>query len=88
MSYESQDLEQEILSALFRFLERFPSKAEQLTAQTSLTADLTLDSVSMMELLVEIEDHFDVGMPLNAMANVHTVQDLANQIKPLLENRP
>ncbi|PIV77356.1 MAG: phosphopantetheine-binding protein [Rhodobacteraceae bacterium CG17_big_fil_post_rev_8_21_14_2_50_63_15] len=87
MSYESQDIEQEILSTLFRFLARFPSKAEKLTAQTSLTADLTLDSVSMMELLVEIEDHFDVGMPLNAMANVHTVQDLADQIKSLLENR-
>lgn len=87
MSSDTPNREQEILSALFGFLARFPRKSGSLTAQTSLTADLSLDSVAMMELMVEIEDHFDVGLPLNAMANVTTVQDLADQIAKLLEDR-
>lgn len=88
MSSDSPDLDHEILPALFGFLARFPNKSQSLTAQTSLTADLSLDSVAMMELMVEIEDHFDIGLPLNAMANVATVQDLADQIRKLLESRP
>jgi len=39
-------------------------------------------------LLMEVEDTFDVSFPLNMMANVNTVQDLADQIKQLVENRP
>lgn len=79
---------QEILQTLFGFLERFPTKSGRLSEKTDLSADLSLDSVAMMELLVEIEDHFDIGLPLNMMADVRTVQDLADQIKRLLETRP
>jgi len=75
---------QEILDMLLGALARFPTKSGKLTAETSLTEDLSLDSVAMMELLVEIEDHFDVGLPLNMMADVSTVQDLADRITHLI----
>ncbi len=76
---------QDILPTLFGFLERFPAKSGPLGAQTHLVADLNLDSVSLMELLVEIEDHYDISLPLNAMADVETVQDLADKIGTLTE---
>jgi len=75
-----------ILPVLFGFLERFPAKSGPLTPETHLVADLNLDSVSMMELLVEIEDHYDIGLPLNTMADVNTVQDLADKIAALTED--
>ena len=86
MSSEPKDLDQDILETLLGSLERFPTKSGELTAQTDLSADLSLDSVSMMEILVEIEDHYDISLPLNMMANVNTVQDLVDQIKPLVES--
>ncbi|MGX0976468.1 acyl carrier protein [Roseovarius sp. MBR-51] len=84
MSHETQDLEQEILDVLFERLSKFPVKSGELTAQTSLVADMSLDSVNMMELLMEVEDTFDISFPLNMMANVDTVQNLADQIKLLV----
>ncbi|MEI4233335.1 acyl carrier protein [Roseovarius sp. D22-M7] len=86
MSSEPGNREQEILETLLGFLERFPTKSGTLTAQTDLSADLSLDSVSMMEILVEVEDAYDISLPLNMMANVSTVQDLVDQIKPLVES--
>lgn len=87
MSSEPQDPHPEILQALFGYLERFPTKVTTLTAQTDLAADLNLDSVNMMELLMQIEDDFDLSLPLNRMANVNTVQDLADLVTQLVEER-
>ena len=87
MSDETAIQDEEILQVLFQALSRFPTKTGALTAQTSLTADLSLDSVSMMEVLVEVEDHFDIGLPLNRMANVSTIQDLADLIRTNLGTR-
>lgn len=87
MPHETQDLDREIMQTLLQRLARFPTKSAELTAQTDLSADMNIDSINMMELLMEVEDNFDVSFPLNMMANVNTVQDLADQIKHLVENR-
>lgn len=87
MSSETKDLYQEILQTLFQLLDRFPTKNIELNEQTNLVADMGLDSINVMELLTEIEDHFDVIVPLNVMADVSTVQDLANQVKRLAEDK-
>jgi acyl carrier protein len=86
MSSDATDLDTDILTTLLGFLERFPTKSCELTAQTDLSADLSLDSVSMMEVLVEVEDHYDISLPLNMVANVNTVQDLVDEIRPLVES--
>ncbi|HDP89558.1 MAG TPA: acyl carrier protein [Thioalkalivibrio sp.] len=85
MSSEIKDQYQEILQTLFHLLERFPAKDIELNEQTNLVADMGLDSINVMELLQEIEDRFDVIVPLNVMADVSTVQDLATQVKRLVE---
>ena len=45
--------------------------------------DLDLDSVKVMELMMEIEDFFDISVPLNTLPNVQTVTDLVIEIKKL-----
>ena len=87
MSHETQDLDKEIMRTLLERLSRFPNKTGEFTAQTDLSADVKIDSIDMMELLMEVEDTFDVSFPLNMMAKVNTVQDLADQIKQLVEGR-
>jgi acyl carrier protein len=88
MSHEPQDIDTEIMQMLRERLARFSTRAGEVTAQTDLAADMTIDSVNMMELLMEVEDTYDVSFPLNMMASVNTVQDLADQIRKLIENRP
>jgi acyl carrier protein len=44
---------------------------------TELTGELALDSLKVMDLVLAIEDHFDISVPINELANVRTVGDLA-----------
>ena len=44
---------------------------------TELTGQLALDSLKVMDLVVAVEDQFDISVPINALAEVKTVGDLA-----------
>lgn len=83
----SSDTPDAIIETLYGFLERFPKSAGNLGPDTKLADDLSLDSVNLMELLVEIEDHYDIGLPLNMMADITTIRELANKISQLVEDR-
>lgn len=48
---------------------------------TELTGELALDSLKVMDLLMAVEDEFDVSVPINMLADVKTVGDLAVQIQ-------
>lgn len=49
--------------------------------QTDLIDELQLDSVKVLDLVLEIEDEFDVTVPMNALADVRTLGDLARVIQ-------
>ena len=72
---------QEILTELYAVLEPFVSEGEELGEDTALVSDLELDSLRMMDLLPQLEDLFDVSIPLNVLPDVITVKDLALQIE-------
>jgi acyl carrier protein len=48
-----------------------------LTENSDLMADLGLNSVKVMDLLLNIEDHFDISIPLSELPDVRTVKDFA-----------
>ena len=48
-------------------------------------ADLGLDSLKVMTLVEEVEDYFDISIPLNILANVRTIKDFAIQLQQLTE---
>ena len=43
----------------------------------------TLTSLQVMELIEQIEDHFDMSIPLNILPDIRTVHDLATQLEKL-----
>jgi acyl carrier protein len=53
-------------------------------ADTQLTGELELDSLKVMDLVLAVEDEFDISIPINALADVKTVGDLAVQIQKAL----
>lgn len=66
----------DILLALCELLEPYNKLGKPLTSDTLLTSDLEIDSVDMMNLTMEVEDHFNVDIPINALAEVNTIGDL------------
>jgi acyl carrier protein len=57
---------------------------KSVTRDTDLVADLGLDSLQVMELLMEMEDAFDISIPVNVMADVRTVGELAGAVQVLI----
>ena len=48
-----------------------------------ITVDAGLDSVSIMDVVLELEDEFDITIPLDSLADVRTVSDLAEVVARL-----
>ena len=51
---------------------------------TDLISDLEFDSLKVMNLMEDIEDRYDISVPLNVLADIRTVKDLAVQLQNLV----
>ena len=56
----------------------------EIDAQTDLISDLEFDSLKVMNLMEDIEDHFDISVPLNILPDIRSVEDLAVQLQRLV----
>jgi acyl carrier protein len=56
-----------------------------LTENSDLMTDLGLNSVKVMDLLLNIEDSFDVSIPLSELPDVRTVKDFALLLQKITE---
>jgi len=59
----------------------------QVSGQTRIARDLGLDSVAVMDFVMDIEDHFDISIPLDRIAEVETVDDLRRAVEELLKEK-
>ncbi len=73
----------EILSELCAILSPYAKKELTLDEGTELLADIGLDSLQVMQILLEVEDRFDISIPLNIIPDVRTVKDFALQLERL-----
>jgi acyl carrier protein len=58
------------------------------TLSSDLVADLGFDSLQVLEVIAELEDRFDVSIPLNDVPATRTVAQVVAQVARLVEERP
>jgi len=51
---------------------------------SELMADLGFDSLQVLELVGELEDHFDIAVPLNSLTHIRTVAQIAAEAQRLV----
>src|SRR3546814_5526920 len=51
-----------------------------ITRQTHITTDLEIDSVAVLDLIMEIEDEYGVSFPMNLISEIRTVGNLVEAI--------
>jgi acyl carrier protein len=76
--------ERELFEQVVAILEPSVKDGVVITEDTDLVDDLALDSLEVMEILLDIEDHFDIFVPINILPSVRTVRDVILQIRKLL----
>ena len=79
---------EEILEKVISELSALTATDANLTENSELVTELGLDSFKVLDLLMDIEDEFDISMPVNLLADVHTVKDLAERIHAVINTEP
>lgn len=70
----------DVLQRLHHHLRQLVTPDVEITPEMDLINQLAIDSVKLLNLIMEIEDEFDISVPINALADVQTVQELASLI--------
>ncbi len=71
----------EIIEKINNFLvEEFELEADQLVPEAQLKADLGIDSLDFVDIIVIIEKNFGFKVKAEEMANVRTLQDFYNYV--------
>ncbi len=61
--------------------EQFDEDEEKITTDTVLTDDLGADSLDLADVLMAIEDEFEVEIPDEDIENIKTVGDIVDYIE-------
>ena len=51
--------------------------------QTEIVGGLGLDSVAILDFIMDVEDKFDISIPLDRVAEVQTIAELSRAIEAL-----
>ena len=68
----------------------FPAVVEngvEIKPDSDLVNDLGLESIKVMDLLMMLEDRFDISIPINILLDVKTPAQLMETLLPWLENK-
>lgn len=75
----------DIVPILVNLLRPFNPDDKLLVESTDIPAELNIDSVGVLDFIMEVEDHFDIEIPMNAVANIRTIGELAAFVQSRLK---
>jgi acyl carrier protein len=77
----------EVMAEICRQLEPFQTEdGRPIMGATVISKDLSIDSLAVMDMVMDLEDQFDVSIPMNVVAEIQTVDELADTILALSAN--
>jgi acyl carrier protein len=75
---------QSILEKIYELLDPLVEDGTGIQEETDFVSDLGFDSLKVMKLVEQIEDHYDISIPLNILPDVRTIKDFALQLEKLV----
>jgi acyl carrier protein len=79
--------EKEIMDAVCELLQQHNPRNIRLRPETKITSELNIDSVEVMDLVMEIEQKFDIDIPISMLSDVETIGDLARVVAARVRDR-
>ncbi len=61
-------------------IEPLNEKGVTLSRETDLIADLEIDSVAVLDMVMDIEDFYDISIPVNTISETKTIGELVDAI--------
>jgi acyl carrier protein len=76
-----------LFEAICTLVRKFAPADANLAPSTELSADLNIDSVAAMDLIMEIEDRFAIDIPVNQLSDLRNLEDLVALVRHQLNGR-
>ena len=83
MSITNALLETEVIA----IVKRVSRRPVEPTADSDLALDLGFDSLLVFELVAELEDRFDVSIPLNDIEKIRTIAQVSDHLRDLIDRQ-
>ncbi len=82
-----QPVPAQIEAGVIAVLKTVSRRPIQPTLESDLVVDLGFDSLRVLEVIAELEDRFDVSIPLNDLPSTPTVAQVVAQVAALVDGR-
>jgi acyl carrier protein len=69
-------------------LTRLSRRPIEPTPDKELMADLGFDSLQILEFVGELEDHFNIAVPLNSLTHIRTVGQIVDEVRARVAAEP
>jgi len=74
---------QEYLDFMYTIIGNLKNPDFELSETTELVADIGLSSLEVMEFVEQVEDKFDISIPLNILPDITTLGDFSRKLSEL-----
>ncbi len=71
------------LRKIAALLQPFNVRNIEISPETNITADLDIDSVAVMDMIMEVEEDYGISLPVNNLIEIKKVGDLLDAIGEL-----
>ena len=73
----------EVTKDIIKRLSAIPSVKGKPAAGSRIAEDLNMDSLAIMDFIMALEDGYDIALPLDRLAKIKTISELAKLIVQL-----
>jgi acyl carrier protein len=74
------ELQMEVLHEIRRQLAPYQIADKPITGDTVICDGTAVDSLTVMDMIVELEDRFDISIPMKRVTEIRTVDQLADTV--------
>ena len=74
------ELQMEVLREIRRQLAPYQVAEKPITGDMVICDGTTVNSLTVMDMIVELEDRFDISIPMKRVTEIHTVDQLADTV--------
>ena len=75
---------QEVFGKIKELLAPYNPKGRDITLNSGIMSDLEVDSTAVFDLIMGLEDHYDISIPMEMVSDIKTVGELVAAVRQLL----
>jgi acyl carrier protein len=73
----------DIYDKICELLKPYNPKNHPIENSSGIMSDLEVDSVAVFDLIMELEDHYDISIPMEMVSDIKPVGELVTAVKGL-----